>query len=172
MLSLLLLAFSTLLSLLFSTWLEIVLLPHLLHVIVKLFLCYLKRLAQILQYFSMIILFSPIGRIEPVAVADGRLDSRSHEKFCDLCAALSCCDMQSRESWLILYCWVPTILHEHLTGIVKILFYCSVERCIFADLSILLFVGIGTILEEKLNQGHILSHHCILKILFILWTYM
>lgn len=73
--SLLLFALATLLPLLLAARLEIVLFPDLLHVIVELFLCNLKRLAKVLKDFGMIILLGPIGRVETVAVTDCRLDS-------------------------------------------------------------------------------------------------
>jgi hypothetical protein len=74
----LLTALSLLLAFL-TAWLEIVLLPYLLNMIVKFFLSNLEGFTEILEEMMMIVLFSPVRRIEPVVVPDGRLHASIHQ---------------------------------------------------------------------------------------------
>ena len=73
------------------------LLPYLLDVVVELLLRYLQRLAQVLEDLHMVVLLGPVSRVEPVVVADGRLDTGGHQKLRDVSTALLGGDVQRGE---------------------------------------------------------------------------
>ena len=92
--SLLLFALASLLSLLLAARLKVMLLPHLLHVVVELFLCYLQRVSQVLENLSVVVLFCPVGRVKSVVISDSRLNARGNQELCDFRPSISCSDVQ------------------------------------------------------------------------------
>ena len=60
----------------------------------------------------MFVLLGPVGRVETEVISDGGLDTNRDEILYYLLTALSRGDVQSRETRLVLYCWVATVTDE------------------------------------------------------------
>ena len=147
--SLLLFAFALLALLL--AWCKPDCLPHKLHVIVVFFLATFQRRSQKRSAFLVFTHSRPVGGCVAQIIADLQVHLLLNEELDQIAVSLTCRNMQTGESLLILYFQLSSVSYECLDYVDHVPERCFMQGCVAANVHVLLKIGLGVMLEQDVD---------------------
>ena len=130
--------------------------------LIVVFLRYFKWRWENLHNCGMLLLVCPVGSTIPELVAQVHIDVLGNEELYNLNVSLASGNMKAREADLIFDLRVASAIHELLKCVNHVFLSCKMHGSVSTDVLVVRNVWLGSILEQDLYYGTVLSLHGVL----------